>query len=132
MSREPALDKGETEDGALPDRTSVAHTPIGQQLRRARLAAGISLREMARRVDVSASFISQVELGRTMPSVGTLYSIASELGVSLDGLMPTAQPPAPAPSPPPGDPAETAAVRRELPKARMPPRPFSTAEDADA
>jgi mannose-6-phosphate isomerase-like protein (cupin superfamily)/DNA-binding XRE family transcriptional regulator len=61
------------------------------------MAAGISLREMARRVDVSASFISQVELGRTMPSVGTLYAIASELGVSLDGLMPPAHA-APAPS----------------------------------
>jgi len=142
MSREPALGKGETENGAPPDRTSAAHTPIGQQLRRARLAAGISLREMARRVDVSASFISQVELGRTMPSVGTLYSIASELGVSLDVLMPTAQPPAPSappgvpaePGPPntPGMPPETAAALRELREARMPPRPFSTAGDADA
>jgi transcriptional regulator with XRE-family HTH domain len=55
------------------------------------MASGMSLREMARRVDVSASFMSQVELGRTMPSVGTLYAIASELGVSLDGLMPPAQ-----------------------------------------
>jgi len=150
VSREPALDKGGLDDGAPPARASVAHTPIGQQLRRARIAAGISLREMARRVDVSASFISQVELGRTMPSVGTLYSIASELGVSLDGLMPTAQPPASAPSPPSGDPAEpreaaepgppntprmpsqTAAALRELREARTQPRPFRTAEDAEA
>lgn len=65
---------------------------IGQQLREARLAVGVSVRELARRVDVSASFISQLELGKTMPSVGTLYSIASELGVSLDTLMRTAQP----------------------------------------
>ncbi|MFI5952786.1 helix-turn-helix domain-containing protein [Cryptosporangium sp. NPDC051539] len=64
---------------------------VGQQLRRARQAAGISVREMARRVDVSPSFISQVELGRTKPSVGTLYSIASELGVPLDDLMPIGQ-----------------------------------------
>jgi mannose-6-phosphate isomerase-like protein (cupin superfamily)/DNA-binding XRE family transcriptional regulator len=150
VSREPALDKGALEDGAPPARASVAHTPIGQQLRRARLAAGISLREMARRVDVSASFISQIELGRTMPSVGTLYSIASELGVSLDGLMPTAQPPAAAPATPPGGPAgapapaepgppnapgmppETEAALRELREARTPPRPFIAAEDADA
>ena len=64
---------------------------VGQKLRRARLAAGISVREMARRVDLSPSFISQVELGRTKPSVGTLYSIATELGVPLDDLMPLAQ-----------------------------------------
>jgi transcriptional regulator with XRE-family HTH domain len=61
---------------------------VGQKLRRARLAAGMSVREMARRVDVSPSFISQVELGRTKPSVGTLYAIATEMGVPLDDLMP--------------------------------------------
>jgi len=63
---------------------------IGQRLRQARLELGMSLREMARRVGVSPSFISQVELGRTKPSVGTLYSIALELGVSLNELMPPA------------------------------------------
>lgn len=91
---------------------------VGHQLRQARLAAGISVREMARRVDLSPSFISQVELGRTKPSVGTLYAIATELGVPLDDLMPIGQsgpaeePPAPRPSPVPvpaaggpGDPA---------------------------
>ena len=39
----------------------------------------MTLREMARRVGVSPSFISQVELGRAKPSVGTLYAMASEL-----------------------------------------------------
>jgi transcriptional regulator with XRE-family HTH domain/mannose-6-phosphate isomerase-like protein (cupin superfamily) len=80
-----------------PDPADSSVTPVtspldavGQQLRRARLAAGISVREMARRVDLSPSFISQVELGRTKPSVGTLYSIATELGVPLDDLMPLA------------------------------------------
>jgi transcriptional regulator with XRE-family HTH domain len=61
---------------------------FGSQLRAARLAAGISVRELARRVDVSPSFVSRVELGRTKPSVGTLYSMASELSVPLDDLMP--------------------------------------------
>jgi transcriptional regulator with XRE-family HTH domain len=60
---------------------------LGNRLRRARAEAGMSLREMARRTDVSPSFISQVELGRATPSVGTLYAIVSELGLSLDSLM---------------------------------------------
>lgn len=124
MSQDPAADKGGPDDSAALAPTGGGRTPIGQQLRRARMAAGISLREMARRVDVSASFISQVELGRTMPSVGTLYAIASELGVSLDGLMPPAQAtPAGAPGEPPG-----AVVLREL----RTPRPFSPATDAEA
>jgi transcriptional regulator with XRE-family HTH domain len=77
-------------DGQAPGLTG-PFAGVGRQLRQARMASGMSLREMARRVDVSASLISQIELGRTMPSVGTLYSIASELGVSLDGLMPITQ-----------------------------------------
>jgi len=31
--------------------------------------------------------MSQVELGRAVPSIGTLYTIVSELGLSLDSLM---------------------------------------------
>lgn len=60
---------------------------IGSHLRTARVKRGISLREMARRIDVSPSFVSQVELGRAKPSVGTLYAIVSELELSLDELM---------------------------------------------
>ncbi|EHY91137.1 helix-turn-helix domain-containing protein [Saccharomonospora azurea] len=60
---------------------------LGQRLRAAREAANISLREMARRVHLSPSFISQVELGRATPSVGTLYAIVTQLGLSLDSLM---------------------------------------------
>jgi transcriptional regulator with XRE-family HTH domain len=60
---------------------------VGKRLRAAREQAGLSLRELARRVGVSASFMSQVELGRTAPSVGTLYAIARELGLSLDTVM---------------------------------------------
>ncbi len=47
----------------------------------------IGLRELARRVNVSASLISQVELGKATPSVGTLYAIVNELGMSLDELF---------------------------------------------
>jgi transcriptional regulator with XRE-family HTH domain/quercetin dioxygenase-like cupin family protein len=60
---------------------------IGSHLRVARIERGMSLREMARRIDVSPSFVSQVELGKAKPSVGTLYAIVSELELSLDELM---------------------------------------------
>lgn len=60
---------------------------MGLRLRGAREKANMSLREMARRVHLSPSFISQVELGRTAPSVGTLYAMVTELGLSLDSLM---------------------------------------------
>jgi transcriptional regulator with XRE-family HTH domain len=60
---------------------------LGTRLREARLEAKVTLREMARRVGVSPSFMSQVERDLAAPSVGTLYSIVSELGLSLDSVM---------------------------------------------
>ena len=61
----------------------------GKHLRAARLDRGVSLREMARRIGVSPSFVSQVELGKAQPSLGTLYGFLSELDLSLDELMPS-------------------------------------------
>lgn len=60
---------------------------MGDRLRRARAARGLSLRTLARRLGVSPSLISQVETGRAKPSVNTLYALATELGVSLDELL---------------------------------------------
>jgi transcriptional regulator with XRE-family HTH domain len=47
----------------------------------------MSQRELARRVDVSASSVSQIETGRIQPSVRTLCAIVSELGLSLDEMF---------------------------------------------
>jgi transcriptional regulator with XRE-family HTH domain len=52
----------------------------------------MSLRELARRVDVSASSVSQIETGRTQPSVRTLFAIVSELGLSLDEIFELVEP----------------------------------------
>jgi transcriptional regulator with XRE-family HTH domain len=68
---------------------------IGPRIRARRIELGISLREFARRIGVSASFLSRVETGRTSPSVGTLCAMTSELGISADELL--AEPGDPAP-----------------------------------
>ena len=60
---------------------------VGSRVREERLRQRIGVRELARRVGVSASLISQVELGKASPSVGTLYAIVNELGLSLDELF---------------------------------------------
>jgi transcriptional regulator with XRE-family HTH domain/quercetin dioxygenase-like cupin family protein len=60
---------------------------VGRRLRRERERQGIGVREMSRRVNLSASLISQIELGRATPSVGTLYAIVTELNISLDELF---------------------------------------------
>lgn len=48
----------------------------------------MSLRALAKLIDISPSFISQVELGKASPSVGTLYALVTALGLSLDDVMP--------------------------------------------
>jgi transcriptional regulator with XRE-family HTH domain len=60
---------------------------IGERLRQERARAGLSQRELARRIGSSASLISQLESGNSKPSVGTLYAIVTELGISLDRVV---------------------------------------------
>lgn len=65
----------------------MAAEDIGERLRDARQRQGLSLRGLAKSLGVSPSLISQVETGKTQPSVSTLYAIVTELGVSLDDLL---------------------------------------------
>ena len=60
---------------------------VGAELRRVRAEKKLSLRSVASAVGVSASLLSQVETGKTQPSVSTLYALVSHLGISLDGIM---------------------------------------------
>jgi transcriptional regulator with XRE-family HTH domain len=62
-------------------------TGLGPRLRLVRSSRQLSVRELARRVGCSASLISQIERGVSVPSVGVLYSLATELGSSLDYLL---------------------------------------------
>lgn len=78
---------------------------VGPRLRAHREQRGLSLRELARRLGVSPSAISQIETGKSRPSVSTLYSIVSELGMSLDELFGAQKPAPPASAPTPATPA---------------------------
>jgi transcriptional regulator with XRE-family HTH domain len=68
-------------------------TKVGTRLREERERRGISLRELARRVGVSPSLVSQIELDRVNPSVSTLYALVTELGMTMSDVFgDTAQP----------------------------------------
>jgi transcriptional regulator with XRE-family HTH domain len=71
----------------LRDLTADFQDGVGQRLRSERERRGVSLRELARRLEISPSALSQIETGRSRPSVGTLYAIVSELDMSLDELF---------------------------------------------
>jgi transcriptional regulator with XRE-family HTH domain len=60
---------------------------LGGRLRAERLRQGMTLREMARRLGISASALSQIETGKAQPSVSKLFDIVNLLNTSLDGLL---------------------------------------------
>jgi transcriptional regulator with XRE-family HTH domain len=81
---------------------------MGERLRGARQRKGMTVRELARRVGVSASLISQIERDKVNPSVSTLWSLVTVLGLTMSELFADADAPAGvdrAPPPPSTGPA---------------------------
>jgi transcriptional regulator with XRE-family HTH domain/quercetin dioxygenase-like cupin family protein len=64
---------------------------IGERIRAERLRRGMSLRALARAVGVSASLVSQIETGKSQPSVSTLYAITTALGVPVEDVFDAAE-----------------------------------------
>ena len=60
---------------------------LGQRLKDVRVRSGLTLRELARQAEVSPSLISQIENGKSQPSVATLYAFSRVLNVSVDELF---------------------------------------------
>lgn len=60
---------------------------LGARVRRARTAAGLSLRETAQRVGVSPATLSAVENGKTGVSAARLLVLAETLGVAASTLL---------------------------------------------
>ena len=79
---------------------------LGLRLREARAARGMSVRALGEAVGVSASMISQIETGKSRPSVSTLYAITTALEISVEDLF--------APPAEPGDALERSAAPARL------------------
>lgn len=75
-----------TEEQAAVDRQNI-RDDLGQRLRAARESKNIGLRELARRLGVSASLISQIETGKAEPSINTLFAIVSELELPVNEIV---------------------------------------------
>ena len=58
-------------------------TGIGLKIRELRMHQGKKLQELSQKVGVTASFLSQVERGVAVPSIGSLKKISNALGVSI-------------------------------------------------
>ncbi len=60
---------------------------LGERIKRNRNEKGLSLRDLAGRVDLSASFLSQIEQGKASPSIENLKKIANCLDVRVSYLI---------------------------------------------
>ncbi|HEX7187156.1 MAG TPA: cupin domain-containing protein [Actinomycetes bacterium] len=60
---------------------------VGERLREHRQRRGVSVRSLARELGVSASLISQIETGKSQPSVSTLYAMTTALGISVEDVF---------------------------------------------
>lgn len=62
-------------------------TALGERLRAARRAKGLTLRDLAAQIGVSASLLSQVENGKSQASVTNLHALVTALDITLDELF---------------------------------------------
>jgi len=56
---------------------------IGLRIKQLRQAKGLNGRELAAASNISASFLSDIERGRTQPSLATIESLAKGLGITV-------------------------------------------------
>lgn len=64
-----------------------ANESLGRRLRELRTQSGLSLRALARELDISASAVSQIETGTMVPSVNRLIAIVTALDVPLSAAF---------------------------------------------
>ena len=60
---------------------------VGTRIRRARQAAGLAVKDLARRAHVSPSYLSDIERGVKHPSLAVAAALAQALGCTLDWLV---------------------------------------------
>jgi len=82
-----AVEKALARKGIFPSSESNLNVILGRRLRMLRQRANLTTQQLADRVGVSQSQISQIETGRSAASVTTLYRIANALDLTLSELV---------------------------------------------
>lgn len=67
--------------------TSSPNKSYGEVIREARVARGWSLRELAKRIDITPSYLSDIENDRRVPAEDVLRALSTELELDFDDLM---------------------------------------------
>jgi transcriptional regulator with XRE-family HTH domain len=70
-----------------PTPTGAPRVDVGDRVRQVRQLKRFTLRTVAKRAELSVSFLSQVERGKANPSIASLQRIAAALGMSIAELF---------------------------------------------
>ena len=73
--------------GLVLRREDELHAAIGRQIRDLRKSRGLTLKQMARRTNLSVSLLSQIERAESSASVSSLFKVATALDVRLTELF---------------------------------------------
>ena len=65
---------------------------LGNELRKARLAAGLTQEELAFKADISRNYVSLLELGEKSPTVQVFMRICKALGVKPSRIIARVEP----------------------------------------
>jgi transcriptional regulator with XRE-family HTH domain len=65
---------------------------VGRNVKRLRIAAGLSQAELAQRMGVDRAYVSGLELGQRNPTIVTLWHLAEALKVKLVTFFEEAKP----------------------------------------
>ncbi|MES2966596.1 MAG: helix-turn-helix transcriptional regulator [Patescibacteria group bacterium] len=60
---------------------------LGKNLKRIRTEKGISQGDIAKSLEVSRGFVSNLENGKTNPTLATITKLANAIGVTTDELL---------------------------------------------
>lgn len=81
------VDRVMRKKGLLRSPEENLHRVIGENIRMLRKERNLTLKQMARRTNLSVSLISQIERAESSASISSLYKIASALDVSIRELF---------------------------------------------
>lgn len=86
--RAPELEAGPAADERAHPSASLDLAPVvGANLKRLRQRRGLSLEKLSSASGVSRAMLSQIELGRSAPTINVLWKIARALDVSFSALI---------------------------------------------
>lgn len=60
---------------------------LGSRLRELRKQKGMKQKDLALMAGISGSYLSDIEVGRTDPSVKTLFKLSEALGITMEEIF---------------------------------------------